>query len=312
MKKLLDMGYMNILTKNITQNIADMYPIHRTEDDFDTDPYEINFQNGIFDIRRGMLLQHTPTKLTRHILNASYITNKKMEDGKKILTIRKEKVPHKIVMEALYDESLNDTENARIVKSVMEILASFLIGYNKYKLVYVIVGKPNTGKSTLLQIPCTIFGDYAGSFNNGVLLESPRSSNDIRPDIIALRGKRLMAGSETKKGNKFDMELIKRLAGNDPLPCRKPHQGKMVYCIMKGKFILVTNTCPNFSGVFSNEEPRSKLLGIFFGEEIYSTGEFHTPIQKSDTTFSVVVNFPEQAPGYGPRLPIKEKIRLEN
>jgi hypothetical protein len=30
-----------------------------------------------------------------------------------------------------------------------------------------------------------------------------------------------------------------------------------------------------------NEEPRSKLLGIFVGEEIYTTGEVHTPIRKS-------------------------------
>jgi hypothetical protein len=44
----------------------------------------------------------------------------------------------------------------------------------------------------------------------------------------------------------------------------------------------------------ANEEPRSKLLGIFVGVEIYFG----------------VVNFPEQAQtkgltGYGPRLPIK-------
>jgi hypothetical protein len=30
-----------------------------------------------------------------------------------------------------------------------------------------------------------------------------------------------------------------------------------------------------------NEEPRSKLLGIFVGEEIYCTGRVHTPIRKS-------------------------------
>jgi hypothetical protein len=63
-------------------------------------------------------------------------------------------------------------------------------------------------------------------------------------------------------------------------------------------------------GFIQNEEPRSKLLGIFVGEEIYYTGLVHTPIRKLDTTFSVVVNFPEQArtegsTGYGPGLPIK-------
>jgi hypothetical protein len=32
----------------------------------------------------------------------------------------------------------------------------------------------------------------------------------------------------------------------------------------------------------------------------------HTPIRRLFYKNSVVVNFPEQAPGYGPRLPIKE------
>jgi hypothetical protein len=58
----------------------------------------------------------------------------------------------------------------------------------------------------------------------------------------------------------------------------------------------------------ANEEPRSKLLGIFVGEEIYYTGLVHTPIRKLGTTFSVVVNLPEQAPGYGPGLPINKTI----
>jgi hypothetical protein len=68
----------------------------------------------------------------------------------------------------------------------------------------------------------------------------------------------------------------------------------------------------------NNEEPRSKLeasllAGIFVGEEIYYyTGLVHTPIRKLGYTFSVVVNFPEQArtkgsTGYGPGLPIKLK-----
>ncbi|MDR2177698.1 MAG: hypothetical protein LBP20_06620 [Treponema sp.] len=55
-----------------------------------------------------------------------------------------------------------------------------------------------------------------------------------------------------------------------------------------------------------HEEPRSKLLGIFVGLErkfIVMAGS----IPRSEdlvTTFLGVVNFPEQAPEYGPGLPI--------
>jgi putative DNA primase/helicase len=261
--KILDMGYMNSLTKNVTKDIADMCPIHRTEDGFDSDPYEINFQNGIFDIKRGELVPHTPKKLMRNILSASYISNKREENGRKVIIIHKEKIIRKIVGDALYDKSLNDIENAKIVKSFMEILASFLIGNNEYKQVYILVGKPNTGKTTLIKILAEIFGDYAGLFNNGVLLESPRSSNDIRPDIIALRNKRLMAGSETNKGNKFDAGLVKTLAGNDTLSFRKPHHGQMITFTIKGKFMLATNFCPNFTNL-DDEAFLNRLVIIDF------------------------------------------------
>jgi phage/plasmid-associated DNA primase len=131
----------------------------------------------------------------------------------------------------------------------MDILASCLIGNNQAKQVYIVVGKPNTGKSTIFKILGNLFGDYCGTFNNGVLLESPRSSNDIRPDIISLRNKRLMLGSETNKGNMFDTGLVKTLAGNDTQSFRKPHSGQMVDFVIKGKFLLGTNYCPNFSNL---------------------------------------------------------------
>jgi hypothetical protein len=75
----------------------------------------------------------------------------------------------------------------------------------------------------------------------------------------------------------------------------------------------------------AHEEPSSKLLGIFVGEEIYYTLPrepvsgflVHTPIRKSGDNFSVVVNFPEQArtsgsTGYGPGPPITLKTQALN
>jgi hypothetical protein len=52
--------------------------------------------------------------------------------------------------------------------------------------------------------------------------------------------------------------------------------------------------------------PRSKLLGIFVGEEIYYTGGAIPQSKDRFTTFPNVAIFPEQAPGYGPRLPIRK------
>ena len=247
-------GYLNSLTKNIVQNIKDFLEIVKEEADFDCEPYKTHAANGIFDIKSGKLLSNDIAKLNRNIVNANYIKPSFIcymdEDGK--TKIMKKKYPflfYKLIKDALYDKTLNDKENENIVQSFIEILASFIIGNNKFKLVFILIGKPNTGKSTLLNILRKIFGSYAVTFNNSVLMVSPRTNNDIRPDIINLRGKRLMVGSESNKEAKFDVALLKALSGNDEVSNRKPHKGEMVNFTLSGKMMLATNFCPNFTNL---------------------------------------------------------------
>ena len=78
---------------------------------------------------------------------------------------------------------------------------------------------------------------------------SSRSKNDIRPDVIALRGKRMLVGSESNKEAKFDVALLKALSGNDEISNRKPHKGEMVNFTLNGKLMLATNFCPNFTNL---------------------------------------------------------------
>jgi hypothetical protein len=55
----------------------------------------------------------------------------------------------------------------------------------------------------------------------------------------------------------------------------------------------------------ANEEPRSKLLGSSLERKFIILAWSIPRVENRFTTFSVVINFPEQAPEYGPRLPIK-------
>jgi phage/plasmid-associated DNA primase len=147
----------------------------------------------------------------------------------------------------LYDNTKNDKENKDIIQSFMYILASFIIGDNAHKLFFIIIGEPNTGKSTLLDFLLGLFSSYGTTFNNSALLLSPRTANDIRPDLIAFIGKRLLVGSEANKEGKFDNALVKQISGNDQISVRKPHKGEMINFTVKGKLLLVTNFCPKFS-----------------------------------------------------------------
>jgi len=244
-------GYINRLTNNVIRNIGDFHTLLKEETNFDIDPYQINVLNGILDIKTLNLLPHGHDKLIKNIANAKYLVSSiKIGESKKSLRINSN--PYlflKMISDALYDRTLNDNENQKIVESFIEILASFLIGNNIYKQVFILIGLPNTGKSTLLNILRKIFGSYSVTFNNSALMVSPRTNNDIRPDIIPLRGKRLLVGSESNKEDKFDVALLKALSGNDEISIRKPHKGDMVNFTLSGKILLATNYCPKFTNL---------------------------------------------------------------
>jgi P4 family phage/plasmid primase-like protien len=232
-------GFVNHLTRNVVKNIQDISELLKEECEFDADPFEINTLNGILDIRTGKLLPHTPDKLLRNIVNAHYL---ELTDKLEPLNVFLD-----FISDSLFDKTKDEQENSSVVSSFLQILASFLIGNNEHKLAYILMGLPNTGKSTLLAVLRGIFGDYGTSFNNSVLMISSRTVNDIRPDIIALRGKRLLVGSEANKANKFDNALVKQISGNDEMSYRKPRSGEMIKFVITGKMMLATNYCPDFS-----------------------------------------------------------------
>jgi len=287
-------GFLNSLTKNVLKNILDSLDIVKDERDCDFDATLVNAQNGIVNLTTGDLLKHSPETLTRNIINARFI-NLYNNDGDSINIDEWEslKLFHKLINDALYDATKTSEENDAIVRSFMEILASFLIGNNVHKLVFILMGVPNAGKSTLVEILLGIFGGYGATFNNSALLMSSRTSNDIRPDIIALRGKRLLAGSEANKTGKFDNALVKMIAGNDKVSFRKPHKADMVTFTMTGKLVLITNFCP----VFKDLDDNAFLNRIVLLDFNNAPKEFDTDLKEKllttnsrDQIFSYLVN----------------------
>jgi len=242
-------GYLNVLTKNILKDILDLSELIREEADFDFDATLVNTQNGILDLESGKLFAHTPDKLIRNIVNANFVVSCNSIEINRIEGENNKELSlfFQLISSALLDDTKSEEENKEVVRSFIEVLASCLIGNNEHKFVFIIIGAPNTGKSTLLEVLLGIFGEYGTTFNNSALLYSPRTANDIRPDIIALKGKRLLAGSEANKSQKFDNALVKQISGNDKISVRKPHKGNMITFTISGKILLVTNYCPMFT-----------------------------------------------------------------
>ncbi len=246
-KNYRNIGFSNRLVKNVITNIQDMAHLIVDELTFDAEPYKINILNGVLDLRTGKPSEHTPTLLFRNRINAKYSVWIDEDEEKPREHFKTPALFLKVIRDALYDKTKTKEENESIVDSFLGFLASFLIGRNEHKVFYIILGSPNTGKSTLLEVLLAIFDGYGITINNTAFIDSLRTGNDIRPDLIPINGKRFISCSEANKNVKFDNALVKQVAGNDEISIRKPHKGDMVTFTVVGKVILVTNYCPNFS-----------------------------------------------------------------
>jgi len=82
-------------------------------------------------------------------------------------------------------------------------------------------GKGRNGKSVEDEVLYHIFGDYATPVEPETLLHSQkRHAGGVSPDIVALKGKRLVVCSETAKGGKINGARLKQLTGSDKIKGR--------------------------------------------------------------------------------------------
>ena len=124
---------------------------------------------------------------------------------------------------------INDVfgNNAELIRFIHRLMGYAISGTLKEHIFPIFYGAGRNGKGTLLETIRAVLGPFAGPVQPEILLEQKwrRSSAAPSPDIMALRGRRIVWGSETDEGNFLDTSKVKRLVGGDTLTGR-PLYGK--------------------------------------------------------------------------------------
>jgi len=132
------------------------------------------------------------------------------------------------------------------------------------------------GKGTLLETLGHVLGPLAGPVQGELLLQEwrPRSSAAPSPDIMALRGKRLVWASETDQGRKLNAGRVKLLTGGDTLPGRNPYDKHEVTFQPTHTLLLLTNFRPRVDPMDTALWERLHLIEFkisFVDKPIHST-----------------------------------------
>ena len=162
-------------------------------DKLDADPWLLNCSNGTLDLRTGRLRDHSRNDLLTKIVDINY-------DAEATCP----------TFDAFLRKIMKD--NPELIHYLQRIVGYCLTGDVGEKVMFILYGDGNNGKTTFLETIRHILGDYAGQ----VPIQSLMKKNwgeGIPNDIAQLQGKRFATSSETEAGQELAVAKIKQLTG---------------------------------------------------------------------------------------------------
>jgi putative DNA primase/helicase len=148
-----------------------------------------------------------------------------------------------------WEKFLNDIMdgNREKIGYLKRLMGSAISGNVVEHILPILYGKKGrNGKGVYLETLGHVIGPLAGPVQGELLLAQKytRSSAAPSPDIMALRGKRLVWASETDEGRKLNSGKVKWLVGGDTLVGRGPFDRREVSFKPSHTLILLTNFRP--------------------------------------------------------------------
>jgi putative DNA primase/helicase len=176
-----------------------------TDRELDADPHLLGVQNGVVDLRNGHLLFNHPEMLITRYCNAGYDEDAKCDRW----------------LQFLNQIFQGDIET---IESVQRLLGCTLLGLSGEEILVICYGHGSNGKSVFSNVVHAIMGGYAVTAPPSLLTARKTNDNGPRNDIAAVAGARYLSVNEIQAGDRLDEQVVKMLAGREPISARFLHQ----------------------------------------------------------------------------------------
>jgi putative DNA primase/helicase len=148
-------------------------------------------------------------------------------------------------IQALNDMFDGDQETIHFLQRLFGLA---LIGEYREPVFPIFLGRNGqNGKATLVEVFADILGPLAGTVSPELLLKHkhPKPRGAAAPELMVLKGRRLVYASETNNGRSFDTSQVKMLAGGDRIPARDPYGKRQIEFYPSHTLFLITNFLPS-------------------------------------------------------------------
>lgn len=173
--------------------------IRATPDDFDSDHFVLNCQNGIIDLRTGEFTDSCPSRMLSKSVNTIY-------DPMAVC-------PR---WESFLDRIMDGNEN--LIRFLQRAIGYSLTGSTREQCFFLNYGTGANGKSVFLETMRGLLNDYAAAAEFSAFLTT--QSENVRNDIAALAGARFVSANESGADKRLSESIIKALTGGDTISAR--------------------------------------------------------------------------------------------
>lgn len=198
-------------------------------DMLDTDPMLLNALNGTIDLRTGTLRPHNRDDRMTKLAPVEYKPGHRDDRWEKFLETA----------------TRGDKE---LIAYLQKCAGYTLTGQNVEEILILIYGPENSGKTTFLESLRSCLGEYARTIQPDLLTRQreSRGAGAASPELAALAGVRLAAGSEMEQGREMAEALAKNLTGGEQITARHLYAELFDY-MPQFKIWLALNHCPKVS-----------------------------------------------------------------
>jgi len=178
-------------TKRISNALREAQPMCGiAAEDLDANPILLNFLNGTVDLRTGDLRPHEGADFITKVVHHNYRPD---------------------AAAPLFQEFAKSTFG-ELAEYVQKAAGYSVTGDTSEKIVLVLSGETNTGKSTFLELFRSTFEEYATLIQvESLMVKSGYEDANTKSDLADLRGARLAITSETEQGAHLKESTLKRL-----------------------------------------------------------------------------------------------------
>ena len=223
-KDLRNVGY---IVKSRVMNREDDLSV------FDMVTGVISLQNGnVYDMKRGGLRERVKEDYCSIYLKQSYTP----EYDKAWVT-----------------KYISELVGERLVEQLLELVGYSLSAENVLKLVVILNGMGDNGKSLFIEMVQKCMGDYQTTANSKIIKKPKFDNNTHEAHLFALMNKRSAFSTELSEQDEFNNVVLKQVSGNDVISIRNSGSQHTVSVALKAVVWIATNEMAKINDpVFAN------------------------------------------------------------